>query len=313
MKKIVNCFKFIGILLSVLSLAACIKTFEPEPEPPVLPKPPRIPYIPPVRYPDDSVNEVGIVSVNYVENGDADGTAAEWSPKLLLGREVGVISEIVDGGINGSKCYRQSQAGTGNWQETFLDLTPIYGQGKSYLISFKYKADPEASSTQYVEGQNYKSKDESLNIAYSVYSGDVKMICDKYEVEYYDFDYDGEKGVWGTYVIGPWGGPFSTDEFFQEALAEYFNPDIKLVSPSVLTDDWKECNVVIACEDIKEKVNNTGMYCFGLSIYMGATAQGGYSFLLDDIAVYDLNCELEIMGRTWKDPDASEEDEESVE
>ncbi len=259
-------------------------------------------------YPDVSENEVGVISKNLVQDGDADGTAAGASPALLMGGETGVESAVVDGGVNGTKCYQQRQTGSGEWQETNFKLTPIYGQGKSYLISFKYKADPAA------EAENFKSKDENLFVSYSAYSGDVQMACMKHGVENWAFDDKwGEKSVWGTDLIGPWGLSFSSDDYLVECLKEQLDPDFAVSEPTTLSDDWKECNVIIDAETIASALNNTGMYSFGLSIYMGASGEGGYSFLLDDIVILDLNYELEQMDVTWKDPNVTEEDEEGGE
>ncbi len=317
MKKNSKKFAIIGTLALIAAMFISCPTNTnsgttptPEPLPPPPPpgeKPEWLKDI--VTYPDEFENDIGIISGNLVEDGDADGTSAAASPKLLLGGETGVTSDQVDGGATG-KCYKQMQTGSGTWQETNFDLTPIYGQGKSYLVSFKYKADPDAANTVFTGTTKYKSADEPLHVSYAAYSGDVKMVCAKHGVEHYDFAYEEENGVWGTKVISPWGGPFSTDEFFQEGLAEQFNnPDFTLMAPATASDTWKECNVVIACEDIAAIINNTGMYYFGLSIYMGEEAQGGFSFLLDDIAIYDLNSELEQMGVTWKDPAIPEEEE----
>ena len=46
------------------------------------------------------------------------------------------------------------------------------------------------------------------------------------------------------------------------------------------------------------------MYSFNISLYMDKWARGGYSYLLDDIVIKDLNAEKPRTGCTWQDPNS---------
>lgn len=326
-KKIVLC----GMsALFAAALMSCDDSGSPKskPELPEPPSPGEHPaWIPDdIEYPYAGEDAVTAISGNMVDDGDADGTNADTYIKLVHGGESGVVCTAVEGlGVNGSKCWRVSQTGgaTSEWQEFNFDLTPIYGQGKSYLISFKYKADPGVADEKDADGNpnqiyGYKSKDVALDVSYSVYSGDVKMYTAAQGLEYYDFSGDGDEiGVWGTAIKSPWSNPFSTEDVFYEGLAEALGVEPETLEINTgaakASDNWKECNLIIPSTALEEKINNTGVYYFGLTFSMGPNAVGGYSYLLDDISIKDLNAEIEYFGRSWKDPNAAPEPEEPEE
>ena len=247
------------------------------------------------EYPFVAENALGEIGENLVDNGNADGGKGESS----TGAEAGVSVEAVDGGVDGSKCWRVTQAGGENtWQEFNFDLTPYYGQGKSYLVSFKLKADPSATA------EGYASSGETLDLSYSLYNGAVKNWAEKRGVEHYEYD-DSDSSI-----VGPWGGEFSSDIDTFGEIEEGF----EFSGAAVATDNWVEYNYVIDTQNIEKKVDNTGVYWFGIAMSMGPEGSGKYSYLLDDIVIKDLNEELERLGQTAfrpvvEDPEEGEEEE----
>lgn len=247
-------------------------------------------------------NTVGEVSGNLVLNGDADGGTAE-KVSCTFGGESGVQTTEVDGGVDGSKCFRIAQLRNAEgeddkWQEFCCDITKFYGQGKSFLLSFKLKADPNAAADK------CKSEGEALSVGYAVYSGAVKnwavakSLKTGKEYEYYDFD--------DSFEPGPWGHGFTKDESIAQELGVYLSD-----GPVLATGEWTQYNYVIPATTIEEAVNNTGLCNMTVSIYMGDDAISGYSYLLDDIVIKDLNVEVDRLGQTWFDP--TKEPEEGAE
>jgi hypothetical protein len=168
-----------------------------------------------------------------------------------------------------------------------------------------------------------------LGVSASVYSGDVKMYMKAQGKEHYDYDPpEGSEpvGVWGTPIVSPWAIPFSTDDVFYEGLAEALDVEPETIalydgeSALTVTDDWKECNLIIPSTEIEKKANNTGVYTFAITFSLGdgttdPSNLGGFTYLLDDISIQDLNADVEYLGRTWKDPSStgSEGEEEGGE
>lgn len=273
-----------------------------------------------VEWPFETEDTVDVISENLFDNGDFDGTNVDDG--LIYKTESGCnVTTDVEGGASGN-CIRVAQTGSAEkqWEEFQIDLTDLYGQGKSYYLSFKLKADPEAATTVWTtttegEGEeavavpvNYKSNNQTLNVSYSVYSGAVKNWANEQKAagntdveDYYDFD-DELPGTEG--IVSPWEGEFSKDLVFEEAL-----PGVKLTTTlPVATDEWTQYDFVIPSSQIEEKINNTGLYSFSISLYMGGHAEGGYSYLLDDIVIKDLNTEIYRIGKAWQDPEDSAEE-----
>lgn len=251
---------------------------------------------------EDFDYEVGELSGNLISDGNADDGEAETGA-VEYKTETGCTVSKVDGGASG-QCLKVVQGGTGTWQEFYFDVTKFYGQGKSYLLSFKVKADPDAETTVFSAATEknpavfFASKEQALSVSYTVYSGDVKNWANNTEgCEHYDFE-EGPKGYWGTAIVGPWGGPFCADEYYSEELKNK-GEDVELSdSTPLVTSEWKQYDYVISSADIESIVNNTGVYQMLVAFSMGANAGGGYSYLLDDIVFKDLNIEVERLGQT---------------
>ena len=184
-----------------------------------------------------------------------------------------------------------------------INLTNLYGQGKSFLLTFKAKADPEASTSEWANApkeetdKNFKSDGLPLSVGWALYNGAVKNWANKQggDTEYYDFP----GGIDG--IAEPWSGPWSEDEVFEDY--------VKGGSSVLLDDNWVEYKRVIAAKDIEEKVDNTGVYYFAITFSMGTDAIGGYSYLLDDVQIIDLNPDIERLGQTAFRPEEPEEPE----
>ncbi|MBP5283432.1 MAG: hypothetical protein J6Y93_02055, partial [Treponema sp.] len=240
--------------------------------------------------PEPVTNYTGFVSENLLENGDAD--IDDYPPFFT---DSGCTYSREQNGASGN-CWKITQPDEYDyWQELCVDLTEYYGRGKSYLISFKIKADPEAG--------NLKSLGYPVRLGYSVYSGAVQDWALANGLEYYDWD-DSDPSI-----VSPWFGGF-----MDEALGtEYPSDDSMGFEAAVLTDDWVEYNYVIPATEIDRIVNNSGLFKFYAEIYMGEMGKGAYSYLIDDLSIKDLNAELRRTGRTWVDPNEDNEDEDDTE
>ena len=97
MKKNSKKFAIIGTLALVAAMFISCGPKEPTPPaPPIDPdvRPDHLKQIVPWPYPEIE-NDIGIISGNLVNDGDADGTAAEATPSLMLGGETGVYLKLL--------------------------------------------------------------------------------------------------------------------------------------------------------------------------------------------------------------------------
>ena len=268
----------IGTIVSCYGMPANYIDDE-DPEIPLVPYPPA-PKLAPVT------DSIGKESKNLVYDGDADEGQSDEHPQVGVVWENGVTVSRDDGGANG-KCWRVTQNNEDKlWQELAIDLTILYGRGKSYLVSFKVKADPEAGEL--------KSLGHPVNLYYSVYSGDLRKWAIDNDLECFDWD----ENYLTPWIINPYSGKF-TDETFNTIR----------VGDNKLTDEWIEYKYVIPASEIDRIVNNSGLYQFWLAIHMGDRGEGGYSYLIDDLTIKDLNTEIKQTGATWKDPVEENQDE----
>ena len=235
--------------------------------------------------PYEGEDKLGTVSENLLDDGDADECEGE-----IFFSSWGSEKTKVDGGVSG-KAWRIYQNAE-EWSELGISMTKLYGQGKSYLITAKVKNDPE----------NTAHKNASFKLAWTLYSGAVKNYCDEENIEVYDFP---DEVV--TTIESPWGGKFAESG---EAFG-YSDDDLNTVD--VLSDEWQDIVCILPSTHIEEKVGNSGVYELQLSFYAGARGEEGYSFLIDDICIKDLNSELKRHGQTWVDPNAEEESEDTDE
>ena len=242
-------------------------------------------------YPYEGEDKTGTISENLLEDGDADD-----SDGILSLKEDGVTYTKVDGGHTG-KAYKVTQTRT-SWSELCVDMTSIYGQGKSYLVTAWVKNDPD----------NTEHKNAEFEASWTLYSGDVKNWADKLDdTEHYDFD-DGDDSIVnekGEKIESPWGGILEvTGDDYEGFTEDDFN------NVEELSDEWQMIQYIIPSTAIEEKVNNSGVYEFLIAFCAGPKGAAGYSYLIDDISIKDLNSELKRNKRTWKDPNAKDETEE---
>lgn len=238
-------------------------------------------------------NKLGTPSENLVNDGDADGYRGEIYAFGLNDVE----KTVVAGGVTGN-AYKMKQTGD-EWCEFTFDLTDYYGPGKSFLISAKIKGDPEVEDEAIRHG--------SFTACYCVYSGDVQDWAVANNTKYYDFK-EGATNKNGKEIVGPWGGEKDVEgEDFD------FEEEMEFNVPKVLTDDWQEIKYIITSTEIERMINDSGLYKMEVEFYAGPDAAGGYSYLIDDISIIDLNSEIKRAGQTWVDPTETEEDEEEEE
>ncbi len=240
---------------------------------------------------DEPENKKPVNVVNLVANGNADDEDGEGEIEL---KTEAASFEAVEGGVTGN-AWKVVQTGT-KWCELTVDLTDVYGTGKSYLISAKVKNDPEATGAH---------KDAEFTTAWTLYSGDVKNWADSTEgMEYYDFE--SEYDSTGK-IVSPWGGAL-------DVKGEGFGiPESEFNLVDELSNEWQEIKFIINTVDIEKIVNNSGLYKFSVAFFAGTDGPGGYSFLIDDICVVDLNPELKVEGETWVDPKPKEPKEKPAE
>ena len=238
-------------------------------------------------------NKLGTPSDNLVTDGDADGYLGEIYAFGLNDVEKTVVA---NGGVTGN-AYRMKQTGD-KWCEFTFDLTNYYAPGKSFLISAKIKGDPEVADDNVRHG--------SFTATYCVYSGDVQDWAIKNDTKYYDFDDESKpKNKYGIEIVSPWGG-----EKDVEGEDYDFEEEMDFNLPKVLTDDWQEIKYIIKSTEIERMINDSGLYKMEIEFYAGEDAVGGYSYLIDDISIIDLNSEIKRAGQTWVDPTTPDEEEE---
>lgn len=219
--------------------------------------------------------------VNLIDDGDADETEGEISLSSY-----GATYDKVDGGVTG-QAWKVVQTET-EWSELSIELTDYYANGKSYLVSAKVKNDPDG-----------KHKNAEFTTAWTLYSGDVKNWASRTEGKEY-YDYDGSDSS----IVSPWGGKLLTEG------AAFGISDSELNLVDDLTDQWQEIKFIISTDEIEKIVNNSGVYKFSIAFYAGEDGPAGYSFLIDDICVVDLNPEIKYEGQTWVDPNKKEPSDE---
>jgi len=234
-----------------------------------------------LQNPYSGENKLGKIGSNLVYDGDADDCDGE----ILSFDNNNVVMTKVDGGVTG-QAWKINQ--TGEWSELVVDLTDYYGQGKSFLISAKVKNDPEAEA---------KYQNASFTSTWCLYSGDVKNWATENDCQHYDFD----ESKADSSIVGPWGGEKDvTGEDFG-----YTEDDFNSISE--LSDEWQEIKFIVSSTEIEKIVNNSGVYKFEIEFYAGKDGAPGYSYLIDDLSIQDLNSERFRHGKTWKDPNAEEE------
>jgi len=220
--------------------------------------------------------------VNLIDDGNADEEIGEIS----LTNYGATVTRTEGGGVTGN-AWKVMQTET-EWSELSIELTDVYAKGKSFLVSAKVKNDPDGAH-----------KDAEFTTAWTLYSGDVKNWAERTPgMEYYD--YDGSESS----IVSPWGGELDVDG----SDYGYSQDDFNLVDE--LSDEWQEIKFIINTSEIERIVNNSGLYKFSIAFYAGKDGPAGYSFLIDDVCVVDLNPELKYEGQTWVDPNAEEETEE---
>ncbi len=240
---------------------------------------------------------VGQISDNLVYNGNAENQDTRNSSGLLTLPSKDSITQLSGLGVDNSTCWKILQTGNEVWQEVNFDLTQFYAPGKSYAVSFKLKADPDAETTPY-GSDTYKSTGMHFRVYYSVYSGAVKDWAVENGKEHYEYSDDDDPNI-----VSPFDGGYCSVDDESQLVSGYQlnNPDSSYAN-DFPGGDWVLYSFVIPASEISRIVNGTGLYAFNVAFYMGEEGEGGYSYLIDDIVIKDLNTEIEYTGRTWNDP-----------
>lgn len=255
------------------------------------------PVVPPTPQ-EPVVNKAGEVSDNLVYNGNLeDGSSSDLSGD---GANVAVVGNE---GYNNSHALHVEQ--TENYGEVLVDISDLYGRGKSYYVEAKFRnAGPEG-----------RADDLNAKIDFNVVSGVG------YEKTGHDYDIPGQ-------YDGSWLDADSASNIFDIEI----ELDASAGTP-IVDDDWVTISAVLDAEQIESLLVNQTKLCGGGDVtlyklaivfyvgtyaekkegevYPGPVGQEGYIYYLDEVVIKDLNSELKRTGRTYQpvDPEPEPEDD----
>ena len=172
------------------------------------------------------------------------------------------------------------------WGQTSIDLTEYYGRGKSYYFEASFKLE---------QCERTANIDKTAHISFTVCSGAVK-------------DAVATHSDWEDY--------YSCDDIYQgtfmdkTAASEFFGLPLAGTSKEINETEWVTLSAILDAETIdKLLVDTTKAYPNGSSptmykllavFYVGSDGyQGGYTYLMDNVVIKDLNKEIEAEGQTW--------------
>ena len=238
-------------------------------------------------------DKLGIASGNLVRNGNFDDPESEYTDVQHASSDQGVNASIVDGiGIDGSKALRVEQIK--NWGEIDIDMTSVYGRGKSYYIEASFKDDG-----------NTITDDPTPHFSFTVVSN---YIVDKYGKEYYDVT------VWdeGDDIYS--GNDPMDDDIALATFGIMTNQDAE-----ELSDEWQTLSAIIPATVIDSFIGDSTLYKFTLTFFVGTydddkeKGQKGYKYLVDNVIIKDLNTEIDSTGAYIDDSNYVPKEEEKPE
>lgn len=236
------------------------------------------------------VNTKGTMgATNLILNGDGQN---EEPDTMVDGDEVDV--KLLPGiGVDGTNAYKVSQSG--KWGQIIIDMTRFYGRGKSYLIKATVKLDPATTNTY-----------TKLGFSFDVVSGAVMEAVgthpewDPSWKDYYDCD-------------DVYGYPLLSDTEAEDIFGLVTTP--VQAANDLSTDEFRTFCAIIPAEEIEacllattEKYGSSSdtptLALMHMGVFVGSGDNGGtqdgYTFILDDFGVYDLNTEIKRTGATYK-------------
>ena len=232
------------------------------------------------------VNELGEESANLVYNGDFNN--GDDSDVIEDGSDIEIQA---DTGIDGSGAMFVFQNSGEGYGEVMVDITKYYGRGKSYYVEASFKN---------VGGEGTPATDRMAKISFSVVSG---AGYNKYKKTY---------DVPGQYDY-TWIDDAQALSIFEKTTGGAAGVDIS-------DGQWHTISGILDAETIDTMITSqtsehgTGaeeptLYYMSVSIFVGSwPTQDGYKYLLDNVKIIDLNVELDRTGRTWEDPNATDDD-----
>ena len=241
----------------------------------------------------------GTVSENLVRNGNFDDAESEYTDVEHASSDQGVDASIVaDVGIGGSKALKVESIK--NWGEIDIDMTRVYGRGKSYYIEASFKDD----------GTPADKKDSAIpHFSFTVVSN---YILEKYGKEYYDVT----KWDEGDDIYE--GNEPMDDDIAAVTFGIETNQDAVPLADASLssTDGWQTLSAIIPATVIDKFIGDSTLYKFTLSFYVGQYSdeptggQYGYKYLVDNVVVKDLNTEIDATGAYIDDSEYVPKEEE---
>lgn len=253
---------------------------------------------PPAPAPDPLAqveNKAGTKSENLCYNGDfeLDGQS------MVVGDGAG-LTPTAGTGVGGSK--GGVVATSENYGIVYVDMTSLYGRGKSYLVKASFKNDGTPSEAAIAAGMS-ATPDLTAHMSMTVQSGAVQDAIKSQPTwdDYYDCD-------------DIYGGDFldaeEAEEIFNVTTVEFapINGDtfttITGIIPATTIDS------MIA--EQTEKYNGTSQTLRRLYVcfYVGVDGNlQNYNYIVDNVEIYDLNSEITTTGMTWTAPPDGSEDE----
>ena len=240
-------------------------------------------------------NKTGVKSENLCDNGNFDGESAT----MVVGDGAG-LEPTAGVGVGGSK------GGVVTTSEDYgciyVDMTSLYGRGKSYLVKASFKNNGTGTEAGIVAGLR-ATPDLTVHMSMTVQSGAVQDAI-KFQPtwdDYYDCD-------------DIYGGDFMDEE---DAEALYGVTPVEFAT--INGDTFVTITGVIPATTIDEFITEqTEKYGSGIPtlrrlyvcFYVGVDGDlNQYSYIVDDVEIYDLNSEITTTGMTWTAPPDGSEDE----
>lgn len=230
-------------------------------------------------------------TTNLVTGGSGDDIPTK-DDSMVAGDDVSV--ELLEGiGVDGTKGYKISQ--NGKWGQIIFDMTRFYGRGKSYLIKATVKLDPATTNTNTTFGFTFDAISGAVMDAVKTHT-DWNPEWD----DYYDCD-----DVYGYELL--------TDTEAEEIFDLVTTPVQKANNLSLT--EFRTFSAVIPAEEIEECLRATttkygsetdiptlALMHMGIVVGTGdgEETQAGYTYILDNLEVYDLNTEIIRTGATYK-------------
>ena len=229
-------------------------------------------------------NELGTVSDNLLDNGTFD-VDNDFAP---VSDEDATVSHVVGLGVGGSNAI--SVVTTETYGSINVDFTEFYGRGKSYYVEASFKNNGTVGKA-----------DMDAHLDITVVSGAVQDAVDSHD------DWDGYYDCPDIYE----GGPLSDDDAL-----EIFEMTTESGGATISDSEWVTVSCIIDAETIDKLLTDTTdkygsgdptIYKLMAVFYVGHDgALNGYSYLVDNIVIKDLNSELTREGKTYEVPEEDE-------